>query len=63
MFPAAPEEWSAFLSHVLNVLIMLHSDFRSFQERQKTGKTLAIVSAAVFVLVIAYTIFKLYNVF
>lgn len=37
---------------------MLHSDFRAFEEKQKTGKRLAIISAAVFLLVLAYTIAK-----
>lgn len=44
-------------------LVMLQSDFRTYQEKQKAGKTLAIISAVVFVLVLGYTMAKLYQVF
>ena len=42
---------------------MLHSDFRTYQGKQKAGKTLAIVSAVVFLLVLVYSMAKLYQVF
>lgn len=42
---------------------MLHSDFRTYQEKQKVGKTLAIISAVIFALVLGYAMAKLYQVF